>query len=86
VLNCGYGRGHSVREVLRAVERAAGTRLPVRMAPRRAGDPPALIAAASRIREILHWRPTFDDLDRIVADALSWERRMAEAPRQARRA
>ncbi len=86
VLNCGYGRGHSVREVLRAVERASGTRLPVRMAPRRAGDPPALIAAASRIRQALHWRPVFDDLDRIVADAIAWERRMAEAPRQARRA
>jgi UDP-glucose 4-epimerase len=86
VLNCGYGRGHSVREVLRAVERAARTRLPVRMAPRRAGDPPALIAAASRIRDALHWRPAFDDLDRIVADALAWEGRMAGAPREAIRA
>jgi UDP-glucose 4-epimerase len=81
VLNCGYGRGHSVREVLRAVERASGVTLPVRMAPRRAGDPPALVAATSRIGEVLGWRPAFDDLDRIVADALAWERRAA-APRR----
>jgi UDP-glucose 4-epimerase len=86
VLNCGYGRGHTVREVLHAVERAARRPLPVRMAARRAGDPPALVAAAGRIREALHWRPAFDDLDRIVADALAWERRMAEAPPAARRA
>jgi UDP-glucose 4-epimerase len=86
VLNCGYGRGHSVREVLRAVERAAGLRLPVRIAPRRAGDPPAIVAAGARIREVLGWRPAFDDLDRIVADALAWEARMAAAQRWERRA
>ena len=76
-LNCGYGRGHSVLEVLRAVERASGRRVPTRFAPRRAGDPPALIAHADRVREALGWRPAFDDLDRIVASALTWEGREA---------
>ncbi|WP_043336185.1 UDP-glucose 4-epimerase GalE [Belnapia moabensis] len=77
VLNCGYGRGHSVRAVLRAVERATGVTLPVRIAPRRPGDPPAVVAAAERIRSVLAWRPAFDDLDVIIADAVTWERRMA---------
>ncbi|MBV8614241.1 MAG: UDP-glucose 4-epimerase GalE [Acetobacteraceae bacterium] len=77
VLNCGYGRGHTVREVLRAVERAAGRPVPVRMAPRRPGDPPALVARAARIREVLAWRPALDDLNLIVRSALAWERRMA---------
>ncbi|TCZ64950.1 UDP-glucose 4-epimerase GalE [Roseicella aquatilis] len=85
VLNCGYGRGHSVREVLRAVERAAGTRLPVRLAGRRAGDPPALVAANGRIRSTLGWRPGFDDLDRIVAHSLAWEGRLRGTGAQLRR-
>ncbi|MBL6455801.1 UDP-glucose 4-epimerase GalE [Belnapia sp. T6] len=82
VLNCGYGRGHSVRAVLRAVERATGVTLPVRVAPRRPGDPPAVVAAAQRIRSLLAWRPAFDDLDSIIADAISWERRMAGQSRR----
>ena len=77
VLNCGYGRGHTVREVLRAVESAAGRPVPVRMAPRRPGDPPALVARAARIRKVLAWRPALDDLNLIVRSALAWERRMA---------
>jgi UDP-glucose 4-epimerase len=82
VLNCGYGRGHSVRDVLRAVERAAGMRIEQRMAPSRAGDPPALVADAGRIRAVLGWRPAFDDLDAMVASALAWEaRRAAGLPR-----
>ncbi|GAA0571369.1 UDP-glucose 4-epimerase GalE [Craurococcus roseus] len=76
-LNCGYGRGHSVLEVLRAVERASGRPVPAHFAPRRPGDPPALIARADRAREALGWRPAFDDLDRIVASALTWEGREA---------
>lgn len=76
VLNCGYGNGHSVRAVLRAVEQAAGVVLPISMAPRRPGDPPAIVAAAGRIQALLDWRPAFGDLDRIVGDALAWERRM----------
>ncbi|MXN64362.1 UDP-glucose 4-epimerase GalE [Stappia sp. GBMRC 2046] len=73
VLNCGYGRGYSVREVISAVKRVSGVDFDVRLAERRAGDPPALIARADAIREVLGWRPKNDDLDKIVAHALSWE-------------
>jgi UDP-glucose 4-epimerase len=75
-LNCGYGHGHSVREVLAAVGRAAGRPIPWRMAPRRPGDPPAVVARADRVRQRLGWRPQHDDLGRIAADALAWERRL----------
>ena len=77
VLNCGYDRGFSVREVLNAVEVEAGTTLDIRHGPRRAGDPPALVADASRLRGELQWRPRHDDLGFIVRTALAWERRMA---------
>jgi len=80
VMNCGYGRGHSVLQVLDAVERASGRNIPVRLAPRRAGDPPALVASAQRIREVLGWTPCFDDLDTIVGTAFAWERRMGGPP------
>lgn len=73
-LNCGYGHGYSVRELIAAVERADGKPLNVEEAPRRAGDPPSLIAKAERIREVLGWEPRYDDLDFIVNTALSWER------------
>ena len=85
VLNCGYGHGYSVREVLAAVERAAGHPLDVRERPRRAGDPPALIAIAERIRQVLGWVPRHDDLDTIVTTALAWEQHLAHTER-ARRA
>ncbi|HYD69481.1 UDP-glucose 4-epimerase GalE [Azospirillum sp.] len=77
-LNCGYGRGYSVREVLAAVERATGRPLPVHVGPRRAGDPPALVAGADRIRATLGWRPRHEDLDLIVRSALAWERKVAD--------
>ncbi|HYN45613.1 MAG TPA: UDP-glucose 4-epimerase GalE [Allosphingosinicella sp.] len=76
-LNCGYGRGFSVLEVLDAVDRAANTRLERRLAPRRAGDPPALVADNKAILATLNWRPERDDIDTIVADALAWERTLA---------
>jgi len=76
-LNCGYGHGYSVREVLAAVERAHGRPLPVREEPRRAGDPPTLIADARRIRGALGWIPQYDDLDFIVSTSLRWEERLA---------
>ncbi len=76
-LNCGYGHGYSVRDVLQAVERANGASLMVREEPRRPGDPPELIAVAERIREVLGWRPRYDDLDTIVRTSLAWERRIA---------
>jgi UDP-glucose 4-epimerase len=78
VMNCGYGRGFSVLEVLDAVDRATNARVERRMAPRRAGDPPSLVADNERILATLPWRPERDDLETIVADALAWERRLAE--------
>jgi len=79
-LNCGYGHGYSVREVLAAVERAAGRPLVVREEPRRPGDPPVLVARAERVRATLGWRPRYDNLDQIVGDALRWERRLLVQP------
>ncbi len=73
-LNCGYGRGYSVRQVIAAVEAAAGHRIEARESPRRPGDPPVLIAAAERIRNVLAWRPRYDDLNTIVETSLRWER------------
>jgi len=78
VLNCGYGRGSSVREVVAEVERAAGLTLDVRAGPRRAGDPPELVADPTRLRATLDWRPERDSLAAIVRDALAWERRLIE--------
>ncbi len=75
VYNCGYGRGLSVREVVRAVERVSGAPLPVREGPRRPGDPAALVADPSKIKTSLGWTPRHEDLDEIVRSALAWERR-----------
>jgi len=81
-LNCGYGRGYSVREVLAAVRNAIGRDFPVKFAGRRPGDIVVSVAAASRIREQLRWTPELDDLDAIVTHALAWERHLMarEAP------
>jgi UDP-glucose 4-epimerase len=73
--NCGYGHGLSVREVIGAVEKVIGRPLVVREGPRRAGDPPALVADPSRIKRTLNWQPRHDDLAEIVRSALEWERR-----------
>jgi len=80
VLNVGYGRGYSVREVLKSVERVAGHPLIIREEPRRPGDPPILVARADRIRTELGWRPKLDDLDTIVKTSLQWEQRLAREP------
>jgi UDP-glucose 4-epimerase len=77
-LNCGYGRGFSVLEVLDAVDRVTNMKLDRRMGPRRPGDPPELVADNSAILATLPWRPQRDDLDTIVRDALAWERKLAE--------
>jgi len=79
-LNCGYGHGYSVREVIAAVEKAHGAPLNVVEAPRRAGDPPELVAAANRIQELLGWKPKHDDLDFIVTTSLNWEKRLLKQP------
>jgi UDP-glucose 4-epimerase len=75
--NCGYGRGASVKEVIASVKRISGVDFPVSLAPRREGDPAALIADATRIRSTLDWTPRFQDLDTIVSHALAWERSLA---------
>jgi len=77
VLNCGYGRGHSVREVLAAVERAAGAPLPVKTGPRREGDVPMVVANADKLKALLAWVPRYDDLDVIVKSAYAWEKKLA---------
>jgi UDP-glucose 4-epimerase len=74
--NCGYGHGASVRDVIAAVERVAGRKLPVRESARRPGDPPTLVADATKLRTALNWTPGYDDLDEIVRSALEWERRL----------
>ena len=76
-LNCGYGRGYSVKQVIDAVERLSGVDLHVIESDRRAGDPSTLIAVAERIRTVLDWQPRYDDLDVIVKTALDWERKVA---------
>ena len=78
VLNCGYGKGFSVLEVIAAVKRVSGSNFAVRFGERRPGDPAALVAEAHRISEVLGWRPAYADLDGIVRDALAWERRLLE--------
>jgi UDP-glucose 4-epimerase len=77
-MNCGYGRGFSVLEVLDAVDRATNANVERRIGPRRAGDPDSLISDNSRIRATLPWVPRHADLDTIVAHALAWERRLSE--------
>ncbi|UDL03408.1 UDP-glucose 4-epimerase GalE [Marinobacter sp. CA1] len=74
VLNCGYGRGFTVREVIDVVRQQAGCDFPVAESPRRAGDPGALMADNQRIRRVLGWSPRHDDLEVIVRTALDWER------------
>ncbi len=78
VANAGYGRGFSVLEVIDAVKRVSGVDFPVRLAPRRAGDPPSLVADSSRLRSITGWQPKLDDLDTIVGHALAWEDSLAK--------
>ncbi len=78
-MNCGYGHGSSVREVIASVERVIGRKLPVREAPRRAGDPPWLVADSRLIKATLGWAPEHDDLDEIVRTAYAWESRLNSA-------
>jgi UDP-glucose 4-epimerase len=81
IMNCGYGRGFSVLEVLDAVDRVTNMKVERRLEPRRPGDPDALVADNRRILATLKWRPKLDDLDTIVVHALAWERVLAERGR-----
>src|ERR1700730_1719916 len=78
-LNCGYGRGFSVLEVIKTVKRVAATDFPVELRGRRAGDPAQIVASAERARTILGWQPQFDDLATILRHALAWERKLQAA-------
>jgi UDP-glucose 4-epimerase len=76
VLNCGYGHGFSVREVIETVSKVTGQKIATREAPRRAGDPAELVADSSRLQSQLRWSPAHDDLEEIVSTAYAWERRL----------
>lgn len=76
-MNCGYGRGFSVLEVLDAVDRLTNARIERRMAPRRDGDPGALVSDPTRIRSTLPWTPRHANLETIVGHALAWERKLS---------
>jgi UDP-glucose 4-epimerase len=77
-MNCGYGRGFSVLQVLDAVDRVTNRTIERKLEGRRAGDPDALVADNRKILGTLPWRPKHDDLEGIVKDALAWERKLAE--------
>jgi UDP-glucose 4-epimerase len=79
-LNCGYGHGYSVREVISMVDQLHGQPIKTIEQPRRAGDPPSLVARAERIRKILGWSPKHDDLSVIVKSQLAWEKRLLSEP------
>jgi UDP-glucose 4-epimerase len=83
VSNIGYGRGYSVLEVIEAVKQVSGVDFPVRLRERRAGDPAILVASSARARQLLQWTPHHDDLPRIIADALRWERALRDETRRA---
>jgi UDP-glucose 4-epimerase len=78
ILNCGYQRGTSVREIVDVVRKVSGVPFTVHVGERRPGDPPELVAANERIRQTLGWQPRLDDLERMVASAWRWEQRLAE--------
>jgi UDP-glucose 4-epimerase len=73
VVNCGIGKGYSVREVIAAVEAVIGRPLPVSVGPRRPGDPPYLVADPAKIGRVLGWRPQRPDLETMIRSALAWE-------------
>jgi UDP-glucose 4-epimerase len=80
-LNCGYGRGFSVLQVIDTVKRVSGVDFPVDFIGRRAGDPARVVAKSDRIRELLGWQPQFDDLVIIISNALAWRRKLTEVYR-----
>jgi UDP-glucose 4-epimerase len=81
VLNFGYGRGHSVREVINAVKRASGVDFAVRPGARRSGDPAQLVASNARIKAAFGWQPRGTGLEEITRSALAWEKRLLETAR-----
>jgi len=78
VINCAYGHGSSVREVIDTVKKISGVDFPVTLADRRLGDPPEIVATGEKIRSLLGWQPRFDHLDTIVTHALAWEQHLKD--------
>jgi UDP-glucose 4-epimerase len=83
VLNCAYGHGSSVSDVIETVRKVSGVNFNVETAPRRAGDPAEIVATGEKIRSVLGWKPQYDDLETIVTHALAWERKLMDQSRQA---
>lgn len=81
IYNCGYGIGYSVQEVVNRIRQVTAVDFPVRYAGRRPGDPPALVADATKIRTELGWIPKYDDLDYIIKTAWEWEQKITATPR-----
>jgi UDP-glucose 4-epimerase len=75
ILNCGYGKGYSVRQVIKKVKEISGVDFPIIETARREGDPACVIAAADRITKLLGWKPRYNDLDLIIRTALAWEKK-----------
>jgi UDP-glucose 4-epimerase len=82
VMNCGYGRGFSVREVVAAAKKVTGINFTVEDAPRRAGDPPQLVADSTKLRGMTGWQPLYDDLEFIIRTAWEWELKLKERKKQ----
>ena len=78
VMNCGYGSGYSVREVVETARRVTGIDFPVEETGRRAGDPPALVADSSKLMETTGWKPKYNDLEYIIKTAWEWEKKLQE--------
>lgn len=78
MMNCGYGHGYSVLDVVKAVKKVTGVDIAVRMTDRRAGDPPSLVADSSRLKRLTGWLPLYDDLEFIIETAWKWEQKMAK--------
>jgi UDP-glucose 4-epimerase len=76
VMNCGYGHGHSVREVIKTVKKVTGIDFPVEEAGRRVGDPPSLVANSTKLVAMTGWKPRYNDLEFIIQTAWEWERKL----------
>ena len=79
-LNCGYGTGYSVKEVLSKIKEISGVDFPIKETPRREGDPACVIASGKKIREVIGWKPQHNSLDEIVSSALAWEKKKLKQP------
>ena len=82
ILNCGYGKGYSVREVLSTVQKVSGVNFPIVETERRKGDPACVVACGDRIKEVLGWQPQYNSLETIVSSTLDWEKKKLNHSRE----